>query len=168
MSDTDTQLFASSLAAIDVPLTRTDTAGFASTIDSLVTGPAVGVPLHLDGVSLDDTVVQTPPTPRLLREAETGVTGVGHAIAEHGTLVIDSDDAGTEPVSLYPPTHLAVVRESDILPDVASATDSVGERFAAGKSSIFATGVSSTGDMGALVKGVHGPKHVEVVLLTDQ
>jgi len=81
---------------------------------------------------------------------------------------VDSDPVGTEPVSLYCPTHVAVVRESDVVPDVESVTDYLGDRFAAGGSSVFATGVSSTGDMGALVEGVHGPKRVEVVLLTDR
>ncbi|WP_343749365.1 LUD domain-containing protein, partial [Halarchaeum salinum] len=117
---------------------------------------------------LQDTAVETPPTPRLLREAQTGVTPAGKAIAEYGTLVVDADRAGAEPVSLYPPTHVVVVRESDILPDVASATGYLGERFAAGKSSVFATGVSSTGDMGALVEGVHGPKYVHVIVLEEQ
>lgn len=169
MTPSDTRRFESSLADLGVSMTRTDAAGFASTLDSVVTEPAVGVPLDgYDGVSLDDTVVETPPTPRLLRTAETGVTPVGSAIASYGTLVLDSDAAGTEPVSLYPPTHVAVVRESDLLPDVESATAHLKSCFAAGDSAVFATGVSATGDMGSLVEGVHGPTNVAVVLLTDR
>ncbi len=71
-------------------------------------------------------------------------------------------------MSLYPPTHVAVVRERDVLPDVEAATDHLGARFAAGESSVFATGVSSTGDMGALVEGVHGPKHVHVIVVEEE
>lgn len=169
MSTSVTQRFESSLTDIGVSITRTESEAFASTLDSVVTEPAVGVPFEgYGGVSLADTVVETPPTPRLLRTAQTGVTPVSKAIAAYGTLVLDSDAAGTEPVSLYPPTHVAVVRESDVLPDVESATDHLTERFAAGGSSVFATGVSATGDMGALVEGVHGPTNVDVVLLTDQ
>lgn len=169
MGTADVQRFASSLADLGVSLTRTDPEGFAETIDALVEEPAVGVPLdRFDGLSLADTAVETPPTPRLLREAETGVTPVGKAVAEYGTLVVDADAAGAEPVSLYPQTHVAVVRESDVLPDVEAATDHLGARFASGGSSVFATGVSSTGDMGALVEGVHGPKHVQVVLVEGQ
>ncbi|WP_049935453.1 LUD domain-containing protein [Haloplanus natans] len=169
MSAADTRRFESSLSDLGVSLTRTEADEFAATIDSLVTEPAVGVPFEAhDGLSLADTVVETPPTPRLLKAAEVGVTPVGKAVAEYGTLVVDSDPVGTEPVSLYPPTHVAVVRESDVLPDVEAATDYLDGRFAAGGSSVFATGVSSTGDMGALVEGVHGPKHVEVVLITDR
>lgn len=167
METSVTDRFASSLAAIDVPVTRTDPAEFAAAVDAAVEGRAVGVPLDdWDAdLSLADTVVETPPTPRLLREAETGVTPAGKAVAEHGTLVVDSDPVGTEPVSLYSPTHVAVVRESDVLPDIEAAGAHLRERFAAGGSSVFATGVSSTGDMGALVEGVHGPKRVRVVLV---
>jgi len=160
--------FESSLADIGVNCTRTTTDTFADDLASVVSEPAVGVPLGLECVSLDDTVVQLPPTPRLLTDAKTGVAPVRKAIAEYGTLVIDSDSAGTEPVSLYPPTHVAIIRESDVLPDIESVSDYLDEHFAADGSSVFATGVSSTGDMGKNVKGVHGPKYVHVLLLEDQ
>ena len=167
---TDTvSTFESSLARLDVGCTRTDRDGFVEALDAVVEAPAVGVPLYgFEGISLDDTVVTVPPTPRLLTEAKTGVAPVGKAIAEYGTLVVESDAAGTEPVSLYPPTHVAVVRLSDVLPNVESAMGYLRDRYEAGESAIFATGVSSTGDMGALVEGVHGPKTVHVILLTDQ
>lgn len=90
------------------------------------------------------------------------------AIAEYGTLVIDSDKVGSEPVSLYPDTHIALVRESDILQDIESATGLLDKKFSRGGSAVFATGVSSTGDMGALVEGVHGPRHVHILLICDQ
>ncbi|QLC34762.1 LUD domain-containing protein (plasmid) [Halarchaeum sp. CBA1220] len=160
--------FESSLDRLEVGWTRTTPDGFGDALASAIDPPAVGVPLGIDGVSLDGTAVETPPTPRLLREANTGVTRAGKAIARYGTLVVDSDPEGTEPVSLYPPTHVAVVRESDVLPDVESASDHLGARFADGGSSVFATGVSSTGDMGALVEGVHGPKHVHVLILEER
>lgn len=166
MGTTETDRFRSSLAELGVSLTRLDPTEFASTIDSVVDEPAVGVPFeNYEGLSLEETVVQTPPTPRLLREAATGVTPITTAIADYGTLLVDSDAAGTEPVSLYPPTHVAVVRESDIVPDVESVMGYLGERFDAGTSTVFATGASATGDMGALVEGVHGPGHVHVCLL---
>jgi len=169
MSTEPIAAFESSLADLAVGYTRTDRDGFADALASVIEEPAVGVPLDgFEGISLDGTGVTVPPTPRLLTEAKTGVTPVGKAIAEYGTLVLESDEAGTEPVSLYPPTHVGVVRESDVLPSVESATGYLTERFAAGGSAVFATGVSSTGDMGALVEGVHGPKTVHVVLLTDQ
>lgn len=169
MSTSAVKRFEASLGDRSVSMTRTESEAFGATVDSLVREPAVGVPLEgYDGISLADTAVETPPTPRLLTESKTGVTPVGAAIAEYGTLVLDSDSAGTEPVSLYPPHHVGIVRESDVLGTVEDAGGHLKERFAAGGSSIFATGVSSTGDMGSLVEGVHGPKHVDVILITDR
>lgn len=169
MSDTAVSTFESSLSELGVGFVRTDTDGFEDALASVVEEPAVGVPLDdYEGISLANTAVETPPTPGRLAEAETGVTPVGKAIAEYGSLVVNSDEAGTEPVSLYCPTHVAVLRESDVFPTVEDATGYLDERFAAGGSSVLATGVSSTGDMGALVEGVHGPKYVHVILLSDR
>ncbi|MFC6823708.1 LUD domain-containing protein [Halopelagius fulvigenes] len=157
--------FESSLAELDVTLTRTDPDGVADALADAVDEPAVGTPLGFDGVSLAETPVETDLTPRRIREAETGVTPVGRAVAEYGTLVVESNAAGNELVSLYPPTHVGVVRESDVEADVESTVPYLADRFDGGGSAVFATGVSSTGDMGALVEGVHGPRTVRVILV---
>lgn len=162
-------LFESSLASIDVPLTRTGRDEFAATLNEIVEAPAVGIPLDdFEGLSLAETDVQTPPTPRLLREAKTGVTPVTRGIARYGSLAVESDEQGSELVSLYPPTHVAVLRERDVRRNIESSLDYLEEQFGKGGSTVFATGVSATGDMGALIEGVHGPRDVHVVLVTEQ
>ncbi|WP_227379329.1 LUD domain-containing protein [Haladaptatus halobius] len=168
MSTYTIPVFESSLSELDIDYRRTDTPGFVDILHDVIEEPAVGTPLEGYDVSLENTRVDLDPTPRQLRNAAVGVTPIERAIAEYGSLVVESNTAGNEPVSLYPPTHVGVVRESDIIPDVESATTYLSNRFTAGKSAVFATGVSSTGDMGALVEGVHGPKTVHVILLTDQ
>lgn len=165
MSTDAVSTFESSLSSLDVTLTRTDPDGFADAVADAVEEPAVGTPLGFDGVSLDRTPVRTDLTPRRLTEAETGVTPVGRAVAEYGTLVVESNAAGNEFVALYPPTHVGVVRESDVEADVESSVPYLADRFESGESAVFATGVSSTGDMGALVEGVHGPSTVRVILV---
>lgn len=161
--------FDASLAAADVPCTRIETAEFDATLREVVEPPAVGAPLGIDGVSLEGTDVELSPTPRQLANAETGVTRVHGGIVEHGTFVLQSDEAGTEPVSLYPRTHVGVVRASDLHEDVESVASWLREEFAAGRdSAILATGASATADMGKIVQGVHGPQTVHAVVLTDQ
>lgn len=161
--------FESALAGQDVGCTHTEADGFADALADVVEPPAVGAPLDIDGVSLDGTGVVTSPTPRQLRDAETGVAQAGAGVAEYGTLVVQSDVGGTEPVSLFPPTHVAVLRASDVLPDVRAGLDWLAEEFAAGRdSAVLATGPSATADMGAPVLGAHGPKHVHVLLVTDR
>lgn len=168
MATTDVGTFTDSLAALDVSVTRVSPADAPSAIDEAVIEPAIGAPLGIEGVSLADTVVETELTPRRLHEAETGVTRADRAVAIYGSLLVRSDAAGTEPVSLYPPTHVAVVRERDVLDDIEASVDRLDEIFGEGGTAVFATGASSTGDMGALVEGVHGPKNVHVVVVEDR
>jgi L-lactate dehydrogenase complex protein LldG len=161
--------FASSLSAAGIEYTLTTTEEFEASLSAVIDPPAVGVPLDLDGLSFDDTAVQTPPTPRLLLEAETGVTRVHGGITEHGSFVIQSDAAGTEPVSLYPRKHVGVLRGSDLREDFRATASWLGEEFHSGRgSAVVATGASATADMGTIVDGVHGPQDVHAVVLKDQ
>lgn len=169
MGATSIDEFGTALEDHGVTWTRTDAGGFSAALAETVVEPAVGVPLPYDGVSLDDTPVSVDPTMADLRAATTGVTPVRLGVVSYGSLVVDSDAAGSEPVSLYPEHHVAVVRASDLVPDVASALDRLGRSFADDPTSaVFATGPSATGDMGALVEGVHGPKSVHAVVLEDR
>lgn len=161
-------VFEDSLAAIDVDTTLTTADGFESALSDAIERPAVGTPLPFEGVSLTETDVSSRPTAAELETAATGVTPAGIGIAEHGSVVIQSDEDGDEPVSLYPPKHVAVMRTSDIVPDVAAALEWLSGEFRDGRdSAVVATGASATGDMGALVEGVHGPETVHVLLLSD-
>lgn len=167
-ADTE-RAFESSLAALDVGCTRAEAADVGDAVAEVAEPPAVGAPLGIDGVSLGGTEVTTSPTPGQLGAAETGVSRAGAGIAEYGTLVIQSDAGGTEPVSLYPPLHVAVLRTSDVVADLRAGLEWLSGEFAAGRdSAVLATGPSSTADMGGLVRGAHGPERVHVVLVTDR
>jgi L-lactate dehydrogenase complex protein LldG len=161
--------FEKSLASLSVGRTRTTSGGFTDALADVIDPPAVGTPLPYEDVSLDGTEVQVDPTPDQLQAATTGVTPVGGAIAEHGTVLVESRPEGDEVVSLYPARHVPVLRESDLLQHVSAAIPHLGERFATGMdSTVLATGASATADMGEPVEGVHGPKDVHVVVLTDR
>lgn len=161
--------FEQSVRSLDITSTRTSIDEFADTISEVTTDPAVGVGLPFDEVSLADTPVVTEPSPHELREAKTGVTPVGLGIAEHGTVLIQSRSEGDELVSLYPERHVPVIRARDVVPDVSTAFEWLDTEFAAGRTSVvFATGPSATGDMGAMVRGVHGPKDVHVIIIEEE
>ena len=97
--------------------------------------------------------------------AEIGITGADAAIAETGSLVLLSGKDKPRAASLLPPTHLAIVRRSDLCA-------SMGEFFAAHADAIaraacctFVTGPSRTADIElTLTLGVHGPGAVIVVV----
>jgi L-lactate dehydrogenase complex protein LldG len=161
--------FEQSLDRRGVTWSRTQTDAFESALREAVIEPAVGAPLGIEAVSLADTDVVVDPTPRQLLEARTGVTAAQFGVSASGSLFVQSDVGGTEQVSLYPDRHVAVLRASDLVADLPSALDRLGDEFAAGRdSAVFATGPSATGDMGALIEGVHGPRDVHVLLLEDR
>ncbi|WP_245977716.1 LUD domain-containing protein [Halopiger aswanensis] len=141
---------------------------FESELADRIEIPAVGAELPFDGLSLSDAPVTLDPSPAQLREAVTGVTGSRLGIASLGTVAVESRPEGDEFVALYPEQHVVVVRERDIRADLSDAFGWIRSEFEAGRQSfILATGPSSTGDMGELVQGVHGPEHVHIVIVTD-
>lgn len=146
---------------------RTDTETFEETLSEVVETPAVGTPLSFEGVSFGEVAIEMDPTPAALTAAETGVTPAGLGIADYGTVTIDGRAAGDELVSLYPPRHVVVVDESDIVPDMAAAFERFEQTIGGDgpDSCVLATGPSATADMGTLVEGVHGPTEVHVVVV---
>ena len=159
--------FETSLDRLDVGWTHATREELDAVLEELTDDPAVGTPLPFD-VTLPDWV-NTSPTPRDIDEATTGITAAGLGIASYGSIVLPSTPEGTEPVSLFPDLHIAVLRTSDVVAGMPEAFDYLGEEFRTGthSSAIIATGPSATADMGELVKGAHGPKDVHVVILDE-
>lgn len=167
MSTVSLSAFEDALDRVNVGVTRTPVDGFGDAIRSVAAEPAVGAPLPFDGVSLPDWV-RTNPRPSVLDGAATGVTAARLGIADYGSLVIESAPGGDEPASLFAETHVAVVRASDIVPDMPAAFERLGATIREGRGDhVIATGPSATADMGDLVLGAHGPKSVHAVLLED-
>lgn len=133
--------------------------------------PAVGAPLPFDEVSLDQTStpITLDPTREQLLAATTGVTGAAFGIANYGSVVLRSTADVDELASLFPERHVVLVRERDIVPDMAAAFDELAPIVADDASdAIIATGPSATADMGALVYGAHGPKEVHVIIVETE
>lgn len=158
--------FTTSLDRLEVGWTRTDAAAFQAELQTVVARPAVGAPLPFDDVSLEGLDVALDPTPGQLEVAQTGVTAARMGIADYGSVVIEGTTDATEAASLFPETHIAVLRADDVVPDMPTAFEEVGRLLREEpRSLILATGPSATADMGALVKGAHGPKAVHVLIL---
>ena len=174
MTETVTATFRERLDALDVAVRTGEPADCARLVDEAAGEPAVGVPLNGPESGLDDPNldlpdrVDTDPTAADLRAAHTGVTAASLGVADYGSVAIESDAAGTEPVSLFVDRHVVVLRESDIVPGMADAFEWLGPRTReADVDVVFATGPSAPADMGGLVKGAHGPKEVHVVLIRE-
>ncbi|ADJ13859.1 LUD domain-containing protein [Halalkalicoccus jeotgali] len=168
MSAGSVQQFQESLSRLDTPSTVVTPEEFETELAEIIEPPAVGAELAFDGHSLSGLPVTLGPSPSQLREATTGVTGSRLSIASLGTVVVESSTDGDEFVALYPEFHVVVVKESEIRSTLSEAFEWLRSEFAAGRQSfVLATGPSSTGDMGALVQGVHGPERVHIVIVRD-
>lgn len=158
----------SALSDLDVPCERTTPDRFNATLAEHLRGPAVGTPLNGVNASLTGTEVTIDPTPAELDAARTGVTPASFAIADYGSVVVPSEQTGTELVSLFVDRHVAVVDAVDVVPEMDAAFDRFGEDFrSVSSSAIVATGPSATADMGELVRGAHGPSEVHVVVVEE-
>lgn len=147
----------------------TTAADFPETLSTAIETPAIGTPLPFEGVSLDETTVETAFSPSDLERATTGVTHAAFGIGEYGTVSVPSTPEGVELVSLYTPRHVAVLAASDIEPDMKAAYERVSDGVANGEDTqVLATGPSATADMGTLVEGVHGPDEVHTIVLEDR
>jgi L-lactate utilization protein LutC len=101
-----------------------------------------------------------------LPDAAIGITGSRLAVAQPAAIALEAAAGSPRAASLVPPEHLRVVRVADI---VASLADAMAV-FAAGDLPSALTwigGPSRTGDLEMInTLGVHGPRAVEVLLLT--
>jgi L-lactate dehydrogenase complex protein LldG len=103
-------------------------------------------------------------TPHRLDQVDSVVTGCAVAIAETGTLVLDSSpDQGRRRISLVPDHHICVVRVPD---QVVSSVPQALERLDPTRPLTWISGPSATSDIELdRVEGVHGPRTLEVILL---
>jgi L-lactate utilization protein LutC len=96
---------------------------------------------------------------------DVGITSVQAAIADTGTLVLDSSVERNRLVSLIPPIHIAILDASQIfatLGDVLAALQT-GEEL--NPAITFITGPSRTADIElTLTLGVHGPQELYVII----
>ena len=165
MPAADLSTFKRRLDSLDVTVDEGPKDACAELVERAAGDPAIGI--EVADVSLPDRV-ETDPTTAELRAAHTGITGASLGVAKYGSVAIESDAAGTEPVSLFVDRHVVVLDETDLVPDMPNAFAWLGPRARDESADvIFATGPSATADMGGLVRGAHGPKEVHVVLLRD-
>jgi L-lactate dehydrogenase complex protein LldG len=122
--------------------------------------PALAPEWRPDGI---DLVVDTGLSARELDALDGALTGCALAIAETGTIVLDSGErSGRRALTLVPDLHLCVVRRAQVVatvPDAIQALDGARGPFT------LVSGPSATSDIELdRVEGVHGPRRLEVLL----
>jgi L-lactate dehydrogenase complex protein LldG len=178
-----TDLFATKAAAVGMRVTRTDDAGVDAVVTKLLQNRGKTVVAVRDthlaarattAVSAARAHLVPNDNDDVLFDCEVGITDVDAAIAESGSIVV-STNGRIRNAWITPPVHIAIVRASQIIPDLvdlfeshpdASQTDASHPDALDAASTTIITGPSKTADIeGVLVTGVHGPAVVEIVLV---
>ena len=107
-------------------------------------------------------------------EADVGISGANLAIAESGTLVIVSNEGNARLVTSLPPVHIALVTAEKFVETLEQAASLIKALvFASSGLKLtsyvsFITGPSRTTDIEKeLVRGVHGPQEVHIIILDN-
>lgn len=113
-----------------------------------------------------DPRVRANATPEEMVNSAAGVTEAFAAVASTGSVCIDVSFERTGIVSLLAPLQVAVVAAETIVPQPrdlfrADVLDGRGLQ----RDFVFVTGPSATADMGPLVRGVHGPHKLHIIVL---
>jgi len=105
-------------------------------------------------------------TRELAAEARFGISQMGWALADTGTLVQDSTAIEQRLVSSLPTIHIAIAPTGGILPDMPTLLSKVHPKDCAYLAMI--TGPSRTADIErVLTIGVHGPERLVIVFVDE-
>jgi len=102
-----------------------------------------------------------------LAAADVGITDAFAGVARTGSVCIALDPDHTGFISLLARMHVAVVAAEDIVeaPRELFRRDRLRGK-GLDRNFVFVTGPSATADMGPLVRGVHGPHRLHIIVLT--
>ena len=99
-----------------------------------------------------------------LLECELGVTSAQWAIAETGTLVLESEKEFSRLTSLVPPVHVCILEKTNICLTMGEILEAVNKELSS--TVTFITGPSRTSDIElTLAIGVHGPRELWVIVI---
>jgi L-lactate dehydrogenase complex protein LldG len=158
-------LFAERVADYRATVTRCAAADLEATVTRALDGSSTvvipdGLGLNLQGAVVDDALTHAE-----LDAIDAVVTSAAVGIAETGTVILDHGPGqGRRAVTLLPDLHVCIVHERQVVPDVPDAFP----RLDPHRPQTWISGPSATSDIElSRVEGVHGPRHLHVILVTD-
>ena len=158
--------FTEELKAVNGQLTRTNADDLTKKVIDILNSKNIKQ-IHVEPNLLDESVLQKAgitashaPDPAI----RVGVTKAICGLADTGSILEADGEGRSLHASLLPEIHIALLRESEILPSLDQGV----HLMRASKSAVFITGPSRTGDIEmSQTIGVHGPGEVHVFLVDD-
>ena len=99
-------------------------------------------------------------------ESAVGITGAAYALADTGSLVMMANSEEARLLSLLPPVHIAIIERGQILTGLDELLTRLPLPADIASSMVLITGTSRTAEIEQiLVRGVHGPGEVHVVIV---
>jgi L-lactate dehydrogenase complex protein LldG len=138
----------------------------AGDANRILYAPPNDLPLALFSDFAADPRVVSDATPDQMVHSAAGVTEAFAAVASTGSVCINVSQERTGMVSLLAPLQIAVVAAETIVPqprDLFRAEVLDGRGLS--RDFVFVTGPGATADMGPLVRGVHGPHKLHIIVL---
>lgn len=119
--------------------------------------------LHLTDLEIE--ALSIAPNAHDIFRFDVGISTAQAAIAETGTLVLDSTRERHRLVSLVPPVHIAIIRASQIYKTLSEVLTLIRDTKEVSPAVTFITGPSRTADIElTLAIGVHGPQELYVII----
>lgn len=119
------------------------------------------IKLYLDSVSPIFT-----PTKEEIVSVPLCVTDAQYGIAETGSVILQADKGYSAYFSMLSNKHIVLLNASNIYERPRDLFEDEKSEIAKNKSFTFITGPSATADMGSLVRGVHGPEHLHIIIIS--
>ncbi len=95
-----------------------------------------------------------------------GITGTMGALADTGSIAVQSGAGRGRLTSLLPPVHIALLKTELLYPTMAHFLRAQPEMVMSGSNLVFISGPSRTADIeGILTLGIHGPKELHILLI---
>jgi L-lactate dehydrogenase complex protein LldG len=121
------------------------------------------------GLLKTEAVFLEAPNQSELFDCDMGITTAQWAIAETGTLVLESEHERHRLTSLVPPVHVAIIQASGIRRTMSEILELIkNPEVGLSRTVTFITGPSRTSDIElTLAIGVHGPGELHVIVIDD-
>jgi len=140
----------------------------ADTVHAILKDRRIVTPAGIPDTWVTNPLKDEPPLDAHALDACDGViTTCALAIAQTGTIVLDGGPGmGRRALTLVPDYHLCVVKEHQIVSSVPEAIAKL--QADPTRALTFISGPSATVDIEMVrVRGVHGPRRLEVIVVTD-